>query len=359
MKKQYLKIIVISVIAAFFLNLFFGRYLMAKISTLPILNRFNILNPQAPIVINNREEIRVSENKDILDAINGAKSKISSVVLVKNNQVLLAGGSINLASEGIFLTAPNVFAEKNGNYFVILSDGQSAKVQEQTIDPATKAVFFKANLGNLAIAPLGSSQDLKSGDKVGILANSIQAGLFKAEISQIISIQSDTQGQSFAADFPMRSFGLQNKSFFMPGDAVVNLKGEIVGIWSSDNSIISSDVLKALVDSYFSNQQKIVRPRFGFAYSIISQAESSLLNLPQGILVSEVDRLAKTSDDKLPSFQAGLMEKDVITAINDENLGGKNIEEILQKFKPQDKLKLNVSRGSKTLNLTLTVGELK
>ena len=107
---KHLKIILISVVLALILNILLGRWLTAQISTIPALNRWKLLSPQAPIVINNREEIRISDSGDILQAIQDAKSKISSVVILQKGQMNLVGGAINLTGEGVFVTAGLTFA---------------------------------------------------------------------------------------------------------------------------------------------------------------------------------------------------------------------------------------------------------
>ena len=115
--------------AGWLFNFFAGGYLMAKFSTWPVLNRWKILSPQAPIVINNHDTIRVSDSGDMVAAVNDIKSKISSVAFVSNGSAVFIGTAINLTSDGSFVTAAASFKNKTaGAYYVVLDDGTSGKI---------------------------------------------------------------------------------------------------------------------------------------------------------------------------------------------------------------------------------------
>lgn len=352
-KKQAIGIIIVAVLIGWVFNIFAGRFLMAKVSTWPFLNKWKILSPQAPIVINNRETVRVSDSGDIAAAAQDVKSKISSVALVFGNTVTFSGTAVNLTSDGSFVTAPGSFKSKlPGIYYIVLNDGTSGKVSQQTVDPATSLVFFKAELGGVPAANLAVSGNIKVGDKVLFAQDSLQKFYIKATAASVSQGQNDVEGQTFKSDFPSRSFGTFAGTILAPGEAVVDTSGNIAGIWNG-SGVVSSDVLKQAMALYFNNAQNIVRPSFGFDYSIITQSDSRLIGLPQGALVKEVDAI-------LPARQAGLEVNDVITAVNGQAVSESSpLEQILEQFKPGDKLALTVTRKNQTVNLSLTTGQLK
>ena len=348
-KWKVLQIIVLSVACAWIFDVFVGRTLVAKISTLPVLNRWHILAPQAPIVINNRETVRVSDSGDLLDAANLAKSKLSTVVSVAGNKITIAGNAVNLTSDGLFATGVSTFSP-NGNYIVVLNDGTNSLITQTSPDPATGLVFFKAALNNVPVAPLGDSTQLTPGEKILFLNNSLQNFNDKFYGSFVTMAQADVAGQIFSSDHYSRSFGAQSVGALLPGQAVVNLKGEIVGIWNG-SSLISSDVLRQEMDSYFSNNRQFIRPSFNFSYQILTKAESQLLNLPEGARVTEI--AAGNSKNSPTSLAVG----DIITAVNDAKINQDNpLEAELQKYKPNDQIKFTVIRGAQTLSLTLIAG---
>jgi serine protease Do len=345
-KKQALGIIIISVLIGWVFNLFAGRFLTARISTWPLLNKWKILSPQAPIVINNHDTIRVSDSGDVAAAASDVKSKISSIALVNGGSVAFSGAAVNLTSDGTFVTAAVSFKAKAvGAYFIVLNDGTFAKITQQTTDPAISLVFFKAQLSGVPVAGLADSSQIAVGDKVLLAKDSLQ----KFNVSQA---QTDVEGQIFQSDFPSRSFSVGTDIALAPGTAVVDTSGDIAGIWNG-SMIISADALKQAMALYFNNPQAIARPSFGFFYSIVTQSDSKLINFPEGAMVREVDLNS-------PARLAGLEVSDIITAVNGQAINqDTTLEPLLEQFKPGSQMALTVARKNQTVNLNLTVGQLK
>ena len=62
----------------------------------------------------------------------------------------------------------------------------------------------------------------------------------------------------------------------------------------------------------------------------------------------------------MPSKQAGLLMGDIITKIDQSSIDENSlVDDILQKYKPGDKVVFTVIRKSQSLSLTFIVGELK
>jgi serine protease Do len=111
-------------------------------------------------------------------------------------------------------------------------------------------------------------------------------------------------------------------------------------------------VLKQAMNLYFLNEGKIIRPSFGFSYNIVTQNESKLTGQNEGALIKDVSGLS--------AKQAGLLVGDIITVADGQAVNENSfLEEILQKYKPGNKMSLTVLRKNQTVNLTFTVGQLK
>ena len=356
-KRQLLKTILIAVVLTFLLNLFFGRFFAARLSTTPLFNKWNILSPQGPIVINTRQEIRVNDGEDILEAVSNIKSRLSLVVLMQNGQPSIAGYAVNLASEGLFLTQQSVFTSKTGEYYVVLSDGRRSLIKEKIADPATSAVFFSADLNAVPVVTWGNSRELKPGEKIIAVNNSLQTSVPQVQVSFVSRSQADVYSQNFNADFPSRSFGFQASASLSPNLPLANAKGELVGITGEKGLVLSSDVLKKASDLYFENHNKLVRPYLGFSYVQQTRPASLLKDQPEGALVLAIDRSGKV---RSPASEAGLLEKDLILSADGQNLSEDvSFEEVLQKYKPGDQIKLSLLRGKETKTLTLTLKALE
>lgn len=351
-KKSFVKIIFGAVIVSVLVNVFFSRWITAKISTLPLLNRLKLLDPLAPIVINQRQEIRVADSDSLIEAVNKSKNKISILAVKNPDGLKVLGGAINLTSNGLFLTVRKVLPLKpSEELFAVLNNGRIAKVEIAGADSASDLVILKGEIENVPTASFGSSGDLQAGERVAVLINSVHTESASFAETAISARLADFFGKQFDSDRPARAFALARNDF-LGGSAVISAKSEVVGM-VSNGAVISSDVIKKFIALYFLQGQNLARPEFGFIYKMLTKPEGESLGLPTGALVLEVKKV-------LPAQDTGLSAKDVIISVENETVSeGKLLEEILEKYKPGDTIDLKVYRQGKELILELKVGELK
>jgi hypothetical protein len=356
-KNQSTKIILIAAFFAFALNLFFGRYLTAKFSTLPLLNRFKILSPQAPIVINNTQEVRVSDNVDYIKAFSQFKPKLNSVFILKNNQPIFLTSGVNLTNDGIVLIPLSNFSSFKVkdlvNIFVKFSDGNFVKVNSFVKDSYANLAYLKTEANNLSVINFADSKQLEAAQKllVANLGINDQNFFFKpAFVSEILPSNKNIYSDLASTDFNITLSEKPNA-----GAAVVNLNGELAGIWDGEN-VISSREIKNSWQAYLSNSQNL-RPAFGFSYKIPQNWEAQILGIKtSGALVVNSDNLPSSQ----PAFKAGLRVGDVITHIDSVAVKDiTNVEELLQKHKPNEKVEFTVARGAAIFKLQFISGELK
>lgn len=344
--KPTLKTIIWATVAAFILNLFFGRFLVANISTWPILNKFKLLSPQTPIVINNREEIRLTDSGQVSDAVNAVKSKISSLILKDLSGSHMLGSAINLTSDGVFVSVKQIIPAK-GELWLILSDQRTVQIKQTVLDPASGLVFLKADINNVPTAPLADSKSFLSGEKLVYFSNNTDES-WQAWPDYLVRQENDRDESLVYAGKVSRSLELANLTQRAKGKVVLNIKGEVAGL-VSENAIIPSDVIKSSLNFYISEQQKISRPDFEFSYLenlFIPLASQS--TLPQGPTV--------TSSVKNSPIKTG----DIIIEAGGQILN-KNIflEEVLEKFKPGDSVIFKINRAGVMLDITIKAKELK
>jgi S1-C subfamily serine protease len=351
-KKAVYFIVLLAIGTSLLLNALFGRFLAVKISTWPLLNRWKIISPQAPIVINTREEVRVSDTGDVQQAINSARPKISLVISGVSGQATVLGGAINLTSDGYFTTSKSVTdGQKAQNLFVKLDDGNSGQVTSVTLDSPTGLVILKTNLTGVPVANLADSKSLLAGERLVFLAPTLEnfSPVFQASF---VSRSQQTGLEIKDADAPSRTFVVQAVPNTQPGQAVVDSSGDIAGLWDGD-SVISSDVIKNLSAIFLGNQGNITRPVYGFRYRVLSAVEAKILGVSPGIKIVSVSASG-------PANKAGLLADDIIQSWDGTDLGGGAVlEELLQKYKPGDNIQLKALRGKNQLILTLTAGLTK
>jgi S1-C subfamily serine protease len=339
------KTILWTALAAFVLNLFFGRFLLAHISTWPLLNRFKLLSPQAPIVINNREEIRLTDSGQINDAVNSAKSKISSLVFSDKTGYHMLGAAVNLTSDGIFVYGGEILPK--GENWLVLADQRTIQVKETAEDPATGLVFLKVNLNNIPTAPLADTKKFLSGEKL-IYFNNNTDQTWQAWPDYLVKQENDRDETVAYAGKVSRSLQTANLSSRTKGKVVLDIKGEVAGLVVGEK-IIPADAVKVALNLFMAGRKNILRPDFDFTYS--ESLPTAGINLPNSQNGPVILSAGKNSP---------LRAADIITQVNGKTLGQDlYLEEILEEFKPGDAVNFKISRQGKILDLTIKTKELK
>lgn len=354
-KRHFFQIITVTVVGTLVINVLFGPYLSAKIATLPLVKRFNIINPNAPIVIDRKQEIRISDSSDILQAVSKAKSQISSIAVRSGNQLQLLGGLINLSSDGSFLTTRSVVPDttKIGQYVVVTAGGQVALVDGIVYDPATNIAIVHAAVGNLPFASFAVSKDLNPGEKVSFVYQSLEPYSPHVLTSVVSFSQSEVANHAFSAGRPTRSFGVVPTSGMAPGSALINLDAKVIGMWDGA-SVITSDVLQQATRVYFAHQSLFVRPWWGFDYRAITPIEASVLSETSGAQVTKVV-------PGTPAASAGLLVNDVIVSVEGTKVAETSFqfEELFEKYSPGDAVKLSILRNNSPVTITIILGAMK
>jgi S1-C subfamily serine protease len=357
-RKNITFIVIGAVVLSLAAQLLFGSYLSARLSALPIMRRYNLFTPSAPIVINNTETVRVSDTGDALDALNRAKSRLATVFYSEGNNLIPTGNAINWTADGYFITAQSAFSALGKSYSVMLNGGQRYAIQQVWDDPASDLVMFKVSATNLPVVVLANSKNLQSGQKIIFASNSLRNFYARFAESHITQQQLDVPNQIFDANLPSRTFGAQNPGAIVPGEAIVTLDGDVAGLWDG-KQVVPADRINNLANAFFGGNGKVLRPQYGFFYRMISSSESEALSLPQGALVTPRDATAPAIVPAGPAAKAGLQPGDVITQAGDSRVDENTIlEEILERAKPGDQIRLTVVRNRNQITLTITPTEL-
>lgn len=356
-KTRYIVLILVAVVAALAIEVLFGGWMSARLSTWPPLRKFNLFNPQAPIVINNREIIRQSDTQDAIDAANRAKSRLSAVAMLQGNRLVVTGTAVNLTADGYFVTAASSFALRGGTYYVVLNNGEPLPISGLFADPGTNLMFFNVTAASVPVTDFADSEGLLLGQKLVFLSSSLNAFTTSFKQSWVSTIQNNTGGRIFSSDRPGRSFGAQGAGSLMPGEAAVTLDGEVAGLWDG-STFVSSNVIRRTMDLLFANNKQVIRPTFGFYYRSITRAESSALSVPQGALVTKPDTTVPAVVANGPAATAGLREGDYIIQIGNTKIEENTlVEEVLERIRVGDTVPLTIVRDRQTMIINVKVGE--
>lgn len=349
MNKKLILFFVVTLVVCVVFNILAGPWIAAKLSFVPIFRKYQLFNPQAPIVITKKDDSGASSGSEMTDAIARAKSHLSSVVTIGPNSMIVNGGALNLSTDGYFLTVVSALAKDASTQSIVLNNGQSAPITAVYGEPGSNLVIVKASLNGVAVVDFASSKSLLPGTKIGFAHNVVaSSGLVNFQNSFVSSAQNATLGKVFNADKPSRSFAAQPAGSLIPGEAVIGLDGKIAGLWDGNN-LVSADVANQTVKLFFNNSQKgINRPMWKFSYRNIGSVESNSYQIPIGALVASVDANG-------PAAAAGLKAGDSVTAVGGQSLTeDTTLEELLANQKPGQSIAFTVVREKKLMTLTLT-----
>ncbi len=264
-------------------------------------------------------------------------------------QIAAGSGVIVDAKNGYVIT--NAHVVKDAREVVItLKDNRRLPAQLVGSDPGTDVALVKVQPGNLAEAKWGDSDALRVGDFVVAIGNPF--GLGQTATSGIVS----ALGRSGLSMEGFEHF-IQTDAPINPGNsggALVNLKGELVGINSAIigpaggnvgiGFAVPSALARAVMDQLV-RFGEVKRGRLGISMTDIPGGE--------GAQVAQVQ-------PKSPAEQAGLREGDVISGLNGRPVrSAAELHARLGVVPVGETVELRVQRGNDTHTVEAKIGEIE
>ncbi|AQG81241.1 Do family serine endopeptidase [Spirosoma montaniterrae] len=276
----------------------------------------------------------------------------------RRQQGQASGSGVIISKDGYIVTNNHVVQDADV-VEVIMTDKRSFKAKVIGTDPLTDLAVIKVDATNLPAITLGDSDALKLGEwvlAVGYpldLESTVTAGIVSAKGRGIGILSRQQQGEQPdpKADTPIESF-IQTDAAINPGNsggALVNLRGELVGI----NSAIAS------ATGYYSG--------YGFAVpvSLVRKVSADLLkygNVQRGYLgimpIELNSTIAKEKNAKVgrgiyvekvvengAAQAAGLKQGDVIVKMEGQPLDSDaQMREIIGRRRPGDAVTVTINR---------------
>jgi S1-C subfamily serine protease len=345
-KYKIVIIILVAAILALAVQVFFGNFISARLATLPYVKSFNLYNPRAPIVVTNKETVRVSDANDAVETTNSVKSKIALVVYYDgvgaDAKVVVSGGAVNWTADGYFVTTSAALSVPNKTYAVILNNGDIFPIKNTFPDTASALVILATDARGQATVEPVDGKDLRAAEKMLLVMNAPTPDQTTFLESYVRTPVSNVSGIVFSSDKAQRSVSLQSVGPLTPGQAVFNLNGRLVGMWDGAN-VLGSDAIRLFANNFFSNNQQVIRPSFGFSYKHLSVTEARAVQLVPGAQIVDVTAGS-------PAATAGLQKKDIITSVNNQKVDDANqLESLLSTVNPGDTVTLGVTRNSEPI----------
>lgn len=322
-----------------------------------------MLDQSKPAVVNiaTRSEVRIQDNPLLNDPFFRRFFNLPEQQQPRTRQAQsLGSGVIVDAKEGLVLTNNHVI-QRADEITVSLLDGRSFQAEVVGSDPATDVAVIRIPSENLTALPLADSDSLRVGDFVVAIGNPF--GLGQTVTSGIVS----ALGRSGLGLEGYENF-IQTDASINPGNsggALVNLRGELVGIntaiFSPNQSAgnigigfaIPSNLVKQITDqllehgevrrAYLGVQMQDITPELAQAFGIEKSRG--------GAVVTNV--IADSAAEK-----AGLKVGDVVTAVDGVSLlNADNLRNTIGLLMVGQSIKLDIVRDGKPQTLTAKVTE--
>ena len=228
------------------------------------------------------------------------------------------------------------------------------------VDYWTDLAVLKINATGLPYAELGDSDKLKVGELAVAIGNPGGLELMGSVTVGVISgLNREIQAEN------QRAFKLiQTDAAINPGNsggALVNSKGQVIGVntvkmvangYEGLGFAIPINTVKQVINDLIEYNYVKGRPLLGIrADSTYNEAVARYYNLPAGVRVEGITPLSGAE-------KAGIQVGDIITKFNGKQVKSlQELNELKNKFKPGDKVTLEIYRNGRYMNVTVTLTE--
>ncbi|WP_319587201.1 DegQ family serine endoprotease [uncultured Desulfobulbus sp.] len=268
-----------------------------------------------------------------------------------------AGSGFIIASDGYILTNNHV-VEDASKITVRLADQREFPAKVVGTDPQSDVAIIKIEGKDLPVLPLGNSDKLEVGEWVIAIGSPF-------ELSQTVTVGVVSAiGRNRMGITDYENF-IQTDAAINPGNSggpLLNIRGEAVGmntaIFSRSGGYmgigfaIPINMAKS-IEQQLRKSGKVTRGWLGILIQDINEelAKSFGGKVGGGALISEVT-------DGSPAQKSGLLQGDIVTAINGEPVS--NVADLRNKIAmtpPNTELKLRILRDGKEKEMVASVGE--
>ncbi len=313
----------------------------------------------------------VEEESAVIDVVDKTSVAVVSVFVKSSDFDPFSGPSdpegigtgFIVDPKGVIITNNHVVSERDVEYSVVLKDGTSYDVYKVHRDPVDDLAILEVKpSASLPSLPLGSSENLKVGQKAIAIGNALGQYSNTVTLGVVSGLKRKvTAAGPFGNDAKTYNDVIQTDAAINPGNSggpLLNLSGQVIGVnvatsRGAENISFSIPVdhLKPILEG-FNAQGKIVRPFLGVGFSMITEDIARYRRFPEGAYVTKVGV-------DTPASEAGLQRGDIILKMNETPVNEKNPldVEIQKAHKVGDKVKITVDRDTKIVILEATLGE--
>jgi S1-C subfamily serine protease len=287
-------------------------------------------------------------------------------------QQIGGGTGFFASSDGMIVTNKHVVDDQSAEYTVITSDGKEHSAKVLARDPNQDIALIKIDGNDFPVLNLGDSDQLKIGQTVIAIGNSL--GEFSNTVSRgIISglQRSLTASGDLGTKTEKLSNIIQTDAAINPGNSggpLIDISGNVIGInvamaqgAQNIGFALPINAVKKVIDQV-KQTGKISTPFLGVQYIPIDAALKAKYNLPfdYGVVVvrgqnNDLAVIPGGSADK-----AGIVENDIILELNGQKIDEQNpLADLIAKYKAGDIITLKIWHKGDNKEVQVTLQERK
>lgn len=268
-------------------------------------------------------------------------------------------GSGVIISEDGFIVTNNHVVSGATEIEVTVGDKKTFKADIVGTDPATDVALLKIDAKGLPVIPMGDSDQLRLGEWV--LAIGSPYGLTSTITAGIVSAKGRSM-PNYSGEFKIESF-IQTDAAVNPGNsggALVNIKGELVGIntaiisqtgsYAGYSFAIPVNMVKKIAGD-FKEYGSVRRAMLGISMLNNTEElkEEMKLSTSEGVYIAEVVKGGAAET-------AGIKKGDVLLSIDGARVSkGSAVQEIISSRRPGDNVVLEIQRDDKVMEVEVTL----
>ena len=282
----------------------------------------------------------------------------------KSQPQYATGSGVIIAAEGYIVTNNHVIDEAD-QIEVTLDDNRKYNAQLVGQDPNTDLALLKVKEKGLPYLQFGNSDTLQVGEWVLAVGNPFN--LTSTVTKGIVSAKART------IDIPKNNNQMRIEAFIQTdaavnrgnsGGALVNLKGELVGIntaiatktgnFTGYSFAIPASIVKKITDD-LKKYGTVQRAMLGISIRDVDAdlAEKEGLKKLSGVYIAETRKNGAAAE-------AGLQAGDVIVAVSGNKVKNTSqLQEQIARYKPNDKVRVTYYRKDKEKTVTVTLKSIE
>ena len=273
----------------------------------------------------------------------------------RNSEPVQSGlGSGVILSEDGYIVTNNHVIDGAAKLEVLLNDNSTYEAKIIGTDEATDLALIKIDAEKLTPITFGDSETVKIGEWVLAVGNPF--GFNSTVTAGIVSAKARSLSQnSRSGKMGIESF-IQTDAALNPGNsggALVNLKGELIGINSAiysntgSYSGFSFAIPTTIVKKVMTDLRQYGTVQRAVLGCTVTELDAKIAK-DKGITAVKAGLLVMDVNDRSTAKELGLMENDVITAINNVEVHNfAQLVEQLNKFRPGDQITVTYYRDNK------------